>query len=87
MELEHVRVGQRVRVQVPGIGDDGQVGTIKKVRGGRCYVRLDWDARPWHVIMFYPADLELLPNAPRPPTRWGAQRRRTGADEAEHFSS
>ncbi len=66
MEQADVRYGQRVRVHVPGIGDDGQVGTIKKVRGNRCYVHLDWDERPWHVVMFYPADLELLPDAVAP---------------------
>ena len=41
MEHTDVRYGQRVRVHVPGIGDDGQVGTIKKVRGNKCYVHLD----------------------------------------------
>ena len=68
MEYADVRVGQRVRVHVPGIGDHGQVGTIKKVRGNKCYVHLDWDERPWHTVMFYPADLELLPDEPPPPT-------------------
>ncbi len=63
MEYVDIHYGQRVRVHVPGIGDDGQVGTIKKLRSGRCYVHLDWDERPWHVVMFYPADLELLPDA------------------------
>ncbi len=64
MQLEHVRVGQRIRVHVSGVGDDGQSGTIKQVRSGRCYVHLDWDERHWHVVMFYPADLELLPDEP-----------------------
>ncbi len=63
MQLEHVGVGQRVRVHVPGVGDDGQIGTIKQVRSGRCYVHLDWDERHWHVVMFYPADLDLDPDA------------------------
>ena len=66
MEHADVRYGQRVRVQVPGIGDNGQVGTIKKLRRGRCYVHLDWDQRPRHVVMFYPADLERLPAAVAP---------------------
>ncbi len=74
MQQEHVRVGQRIRVNVPGMGDHGQVGTIKKVRGNKCYVHLDWDERPWHVVMFYPADLELVPDdaLPAHQTGWGA---------------
>ena len=46
MELEQVRFGQRVRVNVPGIGDHGQLGTVKKVLGNKCFVHLDWDPEP-----------------------------------------
>ena len=64
MDLEQVQVGQRVRVHVPGLGDHGQVGTVKKVQGDRCYVHLDWDDRPTHVVLFYAADLERIPDKP-----------------------
>jgi hypothetical protein len=67
MELEQVRVGQRIRVNVPGVGDHGQVGTIKKVRGTKCDIHLDWDQRPWHVVMFYAADLDCVVDEPVPP--------------------
>ena len=66
MEQEHVRVGQRIRVNVPGMGDHGQVGTIKKLRGGGCYVHLDWDERPQRVVLFYATDLERMPDEPVP---------------------
>ena len=66
MEPEQVWIGQRVRVNVPGVGDHGQVGTIKKLHGGRCYVHLDWDQRFQHVVMFYPADLDHVPDEPAP---------------------
>jgi hypothetical protein len=66
MEQEQVRVGQRIRVHVPGVGDHGQVGTIRKVRGNRCFVHLDWDARPWHTVMFYAKDLDTVPLEPLP---------------------
>lgn len=66
MELEQVRFGQRIRVHVPGIGDDGQVGTVKKVQGGKCYVHLDWDQQPEHRVWFYAADLEQLPAEQEP---------------------
>lgn len=46
MELEQVRPGQRVRVNVPGFGDQGQVGTVKTVLNNRIYVHLDWDEQP-----------------------------------------
>ena len=64
MDLEQVRVGQRVRVNVPGLGDHGQVGTIKKVRDDRCYVHLDWDEQTQHLVWFYPGDLEPIPDKP-----------------------
>jgi hypothetical protein len=64
MEQEALGFGQRVRVHVPGLGDDGKVGTIKKVRNNRYYVHLDWDERPQHLAMFYEADLERLRDEP-----------------------
>ena len=64
MDVEQVQVGRRVRVHVPGLGDHGQVGIVKKVRGDRCYVHLDWDTRPTHVVLFYAADLEPIPDKP-----------------------
>ena len=57
MDLEQIQVGQRIRVNAPGLGDQGQVGTIKKVQGNRCYVHLDWDERPQQVVWFYAAAL------------------------------
>lgn len=66
MDIEQPRVGQRIRVNVPGLGDHGQVGTIKKVRGRSCYVKLDWDQRAQHVVLFYAADLDRLPDEPAP---------------------
>ena len=62
MELEQVKYGQRIRVNMPGIGDHGQVGTVKKIMGTRCYVHLDWDERRQRVVWFYAGDLELLPD-------------------------
>ncbi len=76
MQLEHVRVGQRIRVNVPGMGDHGQVGTIKRVQGNRCYVHLDWDARPQHVTLFYAWDLDLIPDEPVTPPRPDRHRER-----------
>ena len=66
MELEQVAYGQRVRVNVPGLGDDGQVGTVKKVQRGRCYVQLDWDERLLHHIWFYAADLDRVTDELQP---------------------
>ena len=63
MELQDVRYGQRIRVNLPGVGDHGQIGTVKKVRGGACSIHLDWDRRPYHMIVLYAADLDLLPIA------------------------
>ena len=71
MDVEQVRVGQRIRVQVPGLGDHGQAGTIRKVRGSRCYVHLDWDERPQHVVWFYATDLEQVPDEPVPTRQTG----------------
>jgi hypothetical protein len=64
MQLEQVKSGQRIRVNLPGLGDHGQVGTIRKIWNDRCYVHLDWDQRASHVVWFYAADLDLLSNQP-----------------------
>ncbi|MDQ5853711.1 MAG: hypothetical protein M3380_16915 [Chloroflexota bacterium] len=71
MEVEQVRVGQRIRVHEHGLGDHGQVGTIRKVRGSRCYVHLDWDERPQHIVWFYATDLEQVPDEPIPSRQTG----------------
>jgi hypothetical protein len=60
MRQEDVCYGQRIRVNLPGVGDHGQVGTVRKVRGNTCFVHLDWDQHPRHVVVFYAADLELV---------------------------
>lgn len=67
MNLKDLSSGQRIRVNVPGIGDHGQVGTIVLVRGMRCFVHLDWDQRPRRTVMFYAADLEPVADEPLPP--------------------
>ncbi|HEY0737477.1 MAG TPA: hypothetical protein VGD69_21340 [Herpetosiphonaceae bacterium] len=64
MQLEDVRYGQRIQVNVPGIGDHGQIGTVTRVRDTRCFVHLDWDQRPRHAVVFYAADLERIPDEP-----------------------
>ena len=64
--MEQAHFGQRVRVNLPGAGDHGQEGTIKKVRNGQCYVHLDWDHRLQHLVMFYATDLEHLSDAVLP---------------------
>jgi hypothetical protein len=64
MEQEHVHHGQRIRINVPGIGDHGQVGTIKKIRGNQCFVHLDWDQHHQRTVMFYAADLDRVPDEP-----------------------
>jgi hypothetical protein len=60
MKQEDVAYGQRIRINLPGVGNHGQVGTIKRVRGGMCSIHLDWDQRPQHVVMFYAGDLDLV---------------------------
>jgi hypothetical protein len=60
MKQEQVQFGQRIRLHLPGTGDDGQLGTVRRVRGLRCYVHLDWDQRMEHVIVCYAPDLELV---------------------------
>jgi hypothetical protein len=64
MELEDVQFGQRIRVNLPGAGDHGQSGTVKRVRGDHCSVHLDWDQRPRHTVWFYAADLDQLTDGP-----------------------
>ncbi len=66
MELEQVRFGQRIRVNMPGLGDHGKVGTIKRVRGLSCYVHLDWDERPQHQVVFNSRDLVRASDEPVP---------------------
>lgn len=66
MEQEQARIGQRVQVNMRGAGDHRQVGTIKKMRSGKCYVHLDWDQQPQHLVMFYATDLDLLAGTPLP---------------------
>ena len=72
MQLDEVHYGQRVRVNVPGLGDHGQLGTVKKVRGTRCYVRLDWDQRVQHPVWFYAQDLDAVPADAVPAPSWTA---------------
>ncbi len=66
MEQEQARVGRRIQVNMPGAGDHRQVGTIKKIRSGKCYVHLDWDQQPQHLVMFYATDLDHLAGTPLP---------------------
>ena len=66
MQPDEVRYGQRVRVNVTGLGDHGQRGTIKKIRGNRCDVHLDWDQRLQHVVWFYAKDLDPVSEDPQP---------------------
>jgi hypothetical protein len=66
MNLNELHFGQRVRVNVPGIGDHGQVGTVRKVLGNKCYVHLDWNERRHHRVWFYAADLEHVSSESAP---------------------
>jgi heme-degrading monooxygenase HmoA len=66
MESEALHAGERIRVNVPGLGDHGQLGTITQVHGDRYFVHLDWDDRPQHRAWFYAADLERVPDEPVP---------------------
>ena len=72
MEQEDVHVGQRIRVNVPGVGYHGQVGTVKKLRGNQCLIHLDWDQRLQHTVMFYAADLDRVPDEVIPMRKPGA---------------
>ena len=60
MKQEDVQYGQRIRVNLPGVGDHGQAGTIKKVRGILCSVHMDRDQRPDHVVVLFAADLDRI---------------------------
>lgn len=60
MKREDIRYGQRVRVDVPGIGDHGYVGTVKKIRGGVCSVHMDRDRQPQHLVVFFAGDLDRV---------------------------
>lgn len=62
MELEQLHIGQRVHGKFPHVGDHGQFGAIMKAHGGKCYVHVDWDARPMHVVMFYAGALDRVPD-------------------------
>jgi hypothetical protein len=64
MESEDLHSGERIRVNVPGLGDHGQLGTIKRVRGDKYDVHLDWDDQPQHQVWFYAADLDRVPDEP-----------------------
>lgn len=66
MKPEDIRYGQRIRVNVPGLGDHGQVGTVKTMRRGMYSVHMDRDQRPWHVVLFYAADLDLVADELQP---------------------
>ncbi len=64
MQREDVRYGQRIRVNVPGVGDHGYVGIVKRVRGDICSVHMDRDQRPRHLIVFFAGDLDLVAAEP-----------------------
>lgn len=66
MKLDQVEYGQRVRVNMPGVGDHGKAGIIKRVRGLNCYVHLDWDQRPERQVVFSAAHLDLESTEPAP---------------------
>lgn len=60
MKREDARYDQRVRVNVPGVGDHGHVGTVKRIRGGVCSVHLDRDQRPRHLFVYFAGDLDPI---------------------------
>lgn len=60
MKREDVQYDQRIRINVPGVGDHGHVGTVKRIRGGVCSIHMDRDQRPHHLLVVYASDLELL---------------------------
>lgn len=66
MNQEDVHYGQRIRVNLPGAGDHGQAGTVKKVRGNLCSIHLDWDRHPHRVVVLFAADLDLVADPPHP---------------------
>lgn len=65
MKREDVQYGQRIRINLPGVGDHGHIGTVKRIRGGVCSVHMDRDQRPHHMLVVLASDLEqLADNAP-----------------------
>jgi hypothetical protein len=36
------------------------------MRSGKCYVHLDWDQQPQHLVMFYATDLDPVAGTPLP---------------------
>lgn len=66
MKQEDVQYGQRIRVNLPGVGDHGHVGTVKKVRGSLCSVHIDRDQRPHRVVVLFAADLDRIEDTPPP---------------------
>jgi len=66
MKREDIQYDQRVRVNVPGIGDHGHVGTVKRIRGGAYSIHLDRDQRPRHLVVFFAGDLDLVTDARLP---------------------
>jgi hypothetical protein len=60
MERKDIQYGQRIRINLPGVGDHGQIGTVKRIRGGVCSVHLDRDQRPHHLLVVYTSDVDLL---------------------------
>lgn len=65
MEPEEARAGQRIKVNLPGVGDHGQLGTIKQVKGRMCYVHLDRAQRLQRVTTLFAQDLELVATEPQ----------------------
>ena len=64
MNRDDVRYGQRIRVNLPGVGDHGHIGTVKRIWGSFCSVHLDRDERPHRVVVLYARDLDLLRDEP-----------------------
>ena len=64
MNRDDVRYGQRIRVNLPGVGDHGQLGTVTRIWGSFCSIHLDWDEQPQHVVVLYARDLDLLSAEP-----------------------
>ena len=64
MNREDVDYGQRSRVDLPGVGDHGQVGTVTRVRGNLCSIHRDRDAHPHRVVVLYARDREQIGDEP-----------------------
>jgi hypothetical protein len=60
MKREDVQPGQRIRINLPGAGDHGHIGTVKRIRGSVCSVHMDRDQRSHHVVVVYANDVDLL---------------------------